>query len=193
MSLAKKILKEAQFDDINFNNIVSDFIDSKNFDREEIYEEEFDNIYNTDEDSRDPKELKDYIKQRLEERLEDIYWEIKQSIQNNSIKIYREMTVDSNWIKNIYKSQRLGIYWSYKENSAHAHWADNSKNNTIIIYSIINEKYIDWNTTIENNLRDDSDTEKEISLFKNTSLKILGIKINNKFIEKGFENIIYKA
>jgi hypothetical protein len=60
---------------------------------------------------------------------------------------------------------------------------DYKKTNTIIIEIEIDEKYINWITTLELNMHPSYLEEKEIRLFKNTPIKIKSIKINDKEID----------
>ena len=71
--------------------------------------------------------VKNELEQQLEEAKENIYNRIDNS---NNIKLYRAMTVDDNWLLHLKtQGKRIGIFWSWDEEYAEAHWVDTSKKN----------------------------------------------------------------
>lgn len=154
-------------------------------------DEDFDEII----ESEDFKLWLDYesevLLSKAAERLEEVIdW-------NGNITIWRKIRVDDNWFKHlITQGNRLGIYWSWDEHAAEAHWGYNIKDkyNNVLIKSSINEKYVDWEKTLVLNAELSSEEEKEIRLFKNTPLKIEGLWINNEEIDiTPIKNKVFKA
>jgi hypothetical protein len=184
-------LNESSFYDFSINNIFTDnFL--KNFKNSE--KDLIDIMYdwyiqkNQDDDDelkiRDNNEFNEYIQNILIEAFEDFQYNMYTLIKNNKIKIYREMTVDDNWINHLKKQgKRLGIYWSWDYKSAESHWGDYNKKNTVTIESEIYEKYIDWDKTIYMNIHPNYLEEREIRLFKNTPIIIKSITFNNEKID----------
>jgi len=184
------VINEASFHDFPSHEILSDkyikdyiehedatesllnwFIESNGLDSDDedriLYSQEFHEF------------IKEYFEAELDKAKEEIYDRI--DYDSNIIKLYRAITVDDNWIQHL-KSQgkRLGIYWSWDDNAAEAHWADNSKKNTAVIEAEINEKYVDWEETFKLNIHPFLSDEKEIRLYNNTPIKINSITINDE-------------
>ncbi len=124
----------------------------------------------------------DELKMRFDSAVEKISSKIK---SDNSIDIWRMMTVDKNWLSHLIQSgKHLGVYWSWEENAAEAHWGKYGGNHqTILIQSSVNENYVNWEDTIELNMSISlGEAESEIRLFKNTPIKIISLEINNEQI-----------
>jgi len=86
----------------------------------------------------------------------------------------------------------LGIYWSWDERAAEAHWGNSAHNNDALIKSSIKEEYIDWRNTLYANMDMSlGEEEKEITLFKNTSLKIEELYVDdNDVMTSDFASVI---
>lgn len=157
---------------------------------EENIDEEDDEI----EESEDFKLWLDYeVEIRLKESLEKLNRQID---SDGNIKIWREMIVADDWFEQLQTSgKRLGEYWSWDKSSAEAHWGYNTeKNNKVLIQSVINEKYIDWETTILINADPSFEEENEIRLFKNTPIKIEKLEINSEEVNiSSIKNKIFKT
>lgn len=96
---------------------------------------------------------------------------------DNTITIYRAMSVDEDWFTKLKNKQikRLGIYWSwFRGEPVYAE----EKEFLIELVCDIDEKYINWPQTIIQNVFYD-DTENEITLFKNTPIKLTKILYQN--------------
>lgn len=217
----KKIIKEEIFkqfnqdsillNEVSFNKITYDDIFTKKFIKDmfgedfatnEIsYYRERNNIDEeiSDDEIEESEDFKKYIMNRLNEYYENAIFNIDNEIEwdntNNYLKIYRVITISNikDWI-NCLKTQckRLGIYWSWDENAAEAHWGKHK--NQVLISSVIKEEYVDWVTTIRANLHPNYSEEKEIRLFKNTPLKIVELKINGKEINiNAIKNKTFKS
>jgi len=136
----------------------------------------------TELEIRKSPEFKQYVIDRLRNSLSEFKNEISNYINpvTNKIKIYRAIDVDDNWIEHLSsQGKHLGIYWSWDPQGGVA-YGGQDKGNDAYITSEINEKYVDWGETFMANML--LSTEREITLFKNTPLKIYGIELNNKNI-----------
>ena len=92
---------------------------------------------------------------------------------DGSIEIYRSIVVDNDWFQNLKnkKIKRLGIYWSWNQgNSVYG----SNKNYKIELVSTIDEKFINWSQTMIQNIFY-GDIEDEITLFKNTPIKLIRV------------------
>lgn len=155
----------------------------------------------TDEELWKNDDLLDYLREQFFDLLTSFEYDIKNIIiQNNGyIPIFRMMTVDDEFFNNLHTTPtpHLGVYWSWDEGSAEAHWGEPNKPYTILIESIINKFDIDWDRTYRANLDINlGQDEKEIFVPKNTPLKI--IRIHNKTRKMDYDitnikDIVYKA
>lgn len=97
---------------------------------------------------------------------------------------YLDEFVDDNWLEHLKtQGKRLGIYWSWNPDSAIEHWGFSDTKKTAIIESEIEERYVDWKTTLELNMHPYYFEEMEIRLYKNTHLKINSIKLDGEQID----------
>jgi len=213
----KKLLREGLMAEVSINDV-----SAKNFNIDEIikhwlfsspetpvhlfkYEmqddynlsnEEKESLMDADEDEiLDSERFKKWIRYEAEYRIENALEEIGYKINGGVITIWREMVVDSKWIKSLAREgQRLGKYWSFEQGAAEAHWGGVGEHK-IQIQTSVREEHIDWQETIEANTDlDIGEDEKEITLFKNTPLKIEALTIDGKdFDVSGLFNKVFKA
>ncbi len=103
---------------------------------------------------------------------------------DGTVEIYRSITVDRDWFDNLKnkKIKRLGVYWSWKEgNSVYGR----NRDYKVELFSKIDEKYINWTQTIIQNIFY-GDVEDEITLFKNTPIRLSKI-LYKKSIENRWD------
>lgn len=210
--LKEALLKERSLDDVsigdfNLKGITKNWLMSSpstvvhmfKYEMQDDYHlspEEKDDLMDSNEDDIIKTErFNRWLHYEVEAKIENVIVEISSNIKNNKITIWRVMTVDDKWLENLSTTgMRLGKYWSFEKDAAEAHWGGN-ESNTIRIQTTINEKYIDWGETIEANIDPNiGETEKEITLFKNTPLIIDSIELNGKEMNiSEFKNKIFKA
>lgn len=138
--------------------------------------------------------FKSWLKYEVEYKIENFIDEIKNYIDGGFITIWREMTVDDKWIESLPKeAKRLGRFWSFEQDAAEAHWGGAGKR--IQLQTSINQNYVDWTQTIIANIDPQiGEDEKEITLFKNTPIKIEALLIDDKQIDvSGLRNKVFKA
>jgi hypothetical protein len=187
----QKLLNEASFhsfdnDDIlndkyiqNYINIYSSGLLHWYMQSNDLEDEDEDVVLNSEE-------FYDFIKDELEQHLEDAKENIYDKIDyhSNKITLYRAITVDDDWLHHLKtQGKRLGIYWSWDDSGAETHWGDTSKKNVAIMVTEIDEKYVDWKTTFEMNMNPNFSEEKEIRLFKNTPIKLKKLIVNDNEID----------
>lgn len=172
----------------------------KNMRREDVYQNQIDSyMYEEGIDNYDEINYEIYDNWFFD-LLSSNYYDFSHTIddmiqRDGTVKIWRRMTVDDDWLSQIERGNiRLGMWWSWDENAAEAHWGDSSKRNSVLIESVIKEEYVNWLDTIHANIHPALYQEKEITLYKNTTMKIVSIEMNGEMIDsKIFENKIYKA
>ncbi len=71
----------------------------------------------------------------------------------------------------------IGIFWSYGESTAEAHWGNfNAGFKQYLITGRVEPEYVDWETTLRMNLDPSSSIEKEIRLFNGSPITIISIQ-----------------
>ena len=116
-------------------------------------------------------------------------------INNNILTIYRKIEVDDDWLPSLDKTDRnLGVYWSYEEEAAEAHWGNDLKNTVLMVADIDQSKYVNWEKTIEQNTHPLYFEEKEINIYENSPIILKRLYINNERVNISFlKNKIFKA
>lgn len=190
--LDETVLNEMSIQAINYNDIITpEYIKqvemSDNYERYIEYYQYEENMVDVDkEEIEKTEEFKSWFKYELRARYDDAVDNITTKIKpDDTIDIWRRIKVDDIWTNHLLQAgKHLGIYWSWDERAAEAHWGDTAKNSNALIKSSINEKYIDWRNTIYANMDLSlGEDEKEITLFKNTSLKIEELNIDGQDVE----------
>ena len=152
----------------------------------EYYQYENNLILADEEEIEQSEDFKNWLTYELRARFDDVINNIKNKIKpDGTIDIWRRITVDDIWTNHLLQAgKHLDIYWSWDERAAEAHWGDSKKYSDALIKSSIKEQYIDWDNTIEANMNYSlGEDEKEITLFKNTSLKIEELNIDGQDVE----------
>ena len=209
LKLYENFKTKTQFHNFEYQDLGDyfDFIYNKNGDDTlEQYREEYKydiagsgvEIPDDDDEINESDDFKKWLAYELEYTFDKVKRKIMNHFDFEKINIWRAMTVDNKWFENIKKKDNisLGIYWSYLEEQAEAHWGYNTdgKNISIIIKSSVTEKQINIKKTLMSNLHYSlGNDESEIRLIEGTPLKIEGLVIENKKIKSIFKNKIYKA
>jgi hypothetical protein len=135
------------------------------------------------------------IKQNYEEFAENIY----NIIHKGKLTLFRLITIKDKdeWIKHLQKQgQRLGIYWTWNEESAEAYWDEGKNKHDVLMSIVIDEKHVDWKETFIMNTSPQYMEEKEIRLFKNTPIKLVSLNIDGEDVdleEYNLHNKFFKA
>lgn len=165
------------------------FLDEQYKDKDNIYIFKIDSNYNDDIPDTEIIKMSEYrtfINEFFYDNLRIAISKIDERIHKDKIQIHRAMTVGDDYLDSIYKQgANLGIYWSWSFNDVETYWADYSKNNTIVISTIVPLKYVDWRTTLLMNSHPHFKIEKEIRLFKNKPIFINGIVLNDEHLDIG--------
>jgi len=170
------LIKESYFKDNDYyiNKAIELYDDNYT---EEIYTMTYPD--NEIEDNREHylEFLYDMFSNEIEDILEDIYYTLE-----NTKEIYRMITVSDEWSINNLNDKPLGIYWSYEENSAEAHWGYNNNNykTVLLIGKIEDINIVDIEESLLLNLNPSiGKEEKEIRLKEGNKILISLVKIDN--------------
>ena len=171
---------------------------SDNYDRFiENYQYE-ENMVDVDkEEIENTPEFKNWFKYELNYMYDNAVERITNNLKpDGTIDIWRRITIndeENRWISHLADAgKHLGIYWSWDERSAEAHWGNSAHNNEALIKSSIKEEYIDWRNTLYANMDMSlGEDEREITLFKNTLLKIEELYVDdNDIMTSDFASVI---
>lgn len=113
-----------------------------------------------------------------EEAIDSIY--DNSEINENDIKIYRSIIIDSSKPLN----KNLGIFWTYDKNAAEPYWG-NSKGKEVVLCALAPLSSIDLERTLLANMNLALREEREITLKKNSKIKLLsaeGIKVETPML-----------
>lgn len=172
------------------------------------------------QDDQDPAHLEDYIEEfgetilknklrsQYKEKIEFFYYEF-----DNPFEIYREMCVYlQDFLKELkdYKLRKdktfdkifgeikakeqqykgIGVYWSWDEEKAEAHWCDEG-DNVIVVVADVDTKNVNWAITILKNLHWVlGEEEAEIYLDEGTEVFIKEIRVNWDSENKRWKQVI---
>jgi len=180
----KKIITKGFID--NIDNYTNQYIDYFKF-----YNDEYKDM--GEDDIKELPVYKEYLEEELRNKFEDTFEEIFNNIRNGKIVLYRDMTVRKDWVEHLAKhpNSRIGKYWSWDEAAADAHWGTFGDRVATVVIEI-DERRVDWTETFQANLQ--IEEEKEITLFKNTPIKIKAILDKGTPVDiSSIENNRYKA
>ena len=139
--------------------------------------------YPEEEINEDNQDFKDWVRKQVENKYFDVEYALHDVINlNNTVDIYRAMTVSENWLEHlVQQGKHLGIYWSYDPNAAEAHWARADNSHEVLIHGKVPETSVDWESTFMLNMDIAlGEDEKEIRLYDGVPVTILEISIEGE-------------
>lgn len=127
-------------------------------------EEEFDT---------DSPEFQEKLLAWAKDRVWSAHEEIDYMFQGKDvIRVYRMITAPPNWKPD--PKQHPGIYWSWDEDAAEAHWGSFGKGHVQwLLVADVNSSQIDWVSTLAANAVPDSESEREITLRQDTPVQLV--------------------
>lgn len=154
------------------------------------YEDDYvDNDTDFDEFSEDDEKLKnfeDWLRYEFEYRFDEQKrtYEILFSNGHGKMTLFRAMDVPRKWITSLSQGNRkLGIYWSYEEDAAEAHWGS-GRGIQILIQTSVTEDQIDFEGTFAANLQPSTgEEEKEIRLNEGEKIPLEALWVKDKEIK----------
>jgi hypothetical protein len=155
--------------------------------QESNYESEILDMYNTEtgEDLEEiTQEVRAWLKLELEDRAIEALNNIEARIDNQKLRIWREITVADNYESHlISQAKRIGIYWSWDEGRAEAHWGySNDLKRIAKIEALVGLESIDWVSTVQANSDIFLFEEREITLVKGVPITIESIRVDGRDI-----------
>jgi hypothetical protein len=183
-----KTINESSFDSIvdsiEFSNV---FTEEMLDDIKELYGHEL----------MDSEENQYRLSSELEDKFSSLISDFDDLIENEQISIYRKISVDDKWIRNLKNDNRaIGIYWSWEQDAAEAHWGYAEGLKEITLESKVNIGSIDWLTTFQQNVNPSYDEEKEIRLNPGVPVKLIAVydkEGNNIPLPPEIKNKTFKA
>ena len=128
-------------------------------------------------DALEQKEQREYLERRAYEDLENRYYDVlgDHSMWSFPLDVYRVVTLRD--IREL-KRRGIGVFWSWDESAAEAHWGNFGKGyQKYVIHAQVQESDVDWEATVWVNLDPSlGEEEKEIRLKEGTHPQILGWK-----------------
>jgi hypothetical protein len=128
-------------------------------------------------DALEQKEKREYLERRAYEDLENRYYDVlgDHSMWSFPLDVYRVVTLKD--IRGL-KRRGIGVFWSWDEDAAEAHWGNFGPGyQKYIIHAQVQEQDVDWEATVWVNLDPSlGQEEKEIRLKEGTHPQILGWK-----------------
>jgi len=185
-----KMLNEMSIRSLSSSNIITPkYIEevkmSDGYERFIEYYKYEENLVDEDNDEIEKTEnFQNWFEYELRIRYDDAVDIINDHINSDgTIDIWRMMKVTSEWLENLTGTgKHLGIYWSWEEDAAEAHWGHGG-GKYLTIKSSVREEYVNWEDTIMLNMNIDLGDEKEIRLYKNTKLKIEDLEFDGKTVD----------
>lgn len=177
------VLDKATLDELwNYDNmdeyIVYEYAIEYNIDYKELED---------DEEFLESKELRDYFNYQMEYLCDNVIYTFENDIINHddTIDIWRHMKVKPDWKQHLLKEgKHLGIYWSWDEHAAEPHWGYGADRSLLaVLESKVNQRYVDWKSTIINNMNPWQRDEKEVTLRRGTPIKLESLEIDGKQVE----------
>jgi hypothetical protein len=195
--LEYRVFEYTRFQDIELEiekAITKDWITKQ----ESHYETEILDMYNIEtgkEETEITDEVRDFLTEELMDRAESAVLKIKSLVKDGQLRIWREITVNEDYLDHLSSSaKRLGIYWSWDEASAHAHWGYGDGRSKIVKFeATVPLGYIDWVQTIQANSDLFLFEENEITLIKGVPVTLSGLKVDGNPVDLTNINKQFKA
>jgi hypothetical protein len=103
------------------------------------------------------------------ECVRNVYYNIYSKFRNGRLTIWRMIIAPPDWKPDL---RHPGIYWSYDENAAEAHWGNFDNGNVNwLLKSSVTFNQIDWASTLSKNADPEFEDEKEITIFEGIPIK----------------------
>jgi hypothetical protein len=150
----------------------------------------------------DPEEAFYFIKDNhletlqyfIEATIEEYIYDLEIYYENSNISIYREISCDDEYLYKLKEGnvESLGIYWSFEEDTAEAHWAKAGHDRKILFVASVNGKHIDVEGTLTSWLHPyTGKEERELRILEGSAVSLIEVKEGENKIK--FKNKEYKA
>ncbi len=157
--------------DLNFEHLVQQYA------RENDIEFDDDGTGLGDEPNVDAnsEEFKSWFINWIEEQVWDAWGNFAHLFDGDgNATLYRVITAPRDWTPG---DRHPGIYWSWDEDAAEAHWGDFSDGQVKWrLTGVINMRDVDWTTTLSMNVQPDYKDEKEIRIKDGAPVKLMKVE-----------------
>jgi hypothetical protein len=122
---------------------------------------------------KDPHNFNSLFNSWCDNAVSEAMWQIRRRIEGGKLRAWREIRADENWTP---EQQHPGIYWSWDENTAEAHWGGGHEGHgpvTWMMEALLNPAQINWPITIAMNANPSYEEEREVRIFPNTPVEIV--------------------
>jgi len=174
--VAELVFQDMDWSSGNGDTVIADYLrnnsDDDDSDSDSDSDHEFGELAER-VDIHSPK-FKTWFTDWVEEQYGEAEWEIQNKIHDGRITLWRCITAPRDWKPD--PSRHPGIYWSWDEQAADAHWG--SFNNGQIKWMIegsISEHDVDWLQTLAMNAQPSYQEEREVRIKEGADVKILRV------------------
>lgn len=198
MEILRESTEKLDFHNLSLSDILSDPEDLKSVKGSDhiLRAYEYENGLESDEGDYTQEEYDEYAQGRIEEVFEELYANMYNYVEGDSIDIWREMTVPKEWVQTLGKDRLdLGIYWSYTKEGAEAHWGEGGDTVLVNIGTTVSLDQVDWKSTFIVKLQiDHADDEQEVRLFKGVPIKIKELSVDGEEVDVSeLKKLTFKA
>jgi len=102
-------------------------------------------------------------------------------VQKGKILVWRVLAAPEDWLQKGIHERGLGVFWSWSEGSAEAHWAGSGVE--YLIASAVFPKEVDWIDTLAVNANPTQEEEREIRIHEGTPMPILGVAVTGRGVK----------
>ena len=124
-------------------------------------------------------EFLEWLDEQATERVGDAMTRLSYGItvDQGQIDIYREITAPEDWIqRGGLGAQPLGVYWSWDEDAAEAHWGAHGEGHiTYLLAAGVDPRHVNWSNTIAANATRSTEDEKEITIIDNAPVTLWAV------------------
>ena len=147
--------------------------------------DDIDDMFELMDENEELKQLYDREYERyLLGRIQDAYNRVLYQLDGDGktyVILHRMITAPADWHTKI-AERPLGVYWSYDEHSAEAHWGSTGQT-----YYLMKSKAplgaIDWATTVAQNAHPVYEDEAEIKLIEGSVVELLSVSVGGEELE----------
>jgi len=109
--------------------------------------------------------------------------------------VWRVIVAPADWIQKGIFERSLGVFWSWSEGSAEAHWGSFEKSGIVeyLITSSVSLKDVEWDVTLATNADLTQEEEREIRVREGTPMPVLGVVASRRGVRTRPDDPIAKT
>lgn len=172
-AVVDEVVKEFLSDEFQFGDAVARYGRDEDIDGLDV-EDGFGDRPDQRHMAQDPG-FRTWLKRNVVERVSEVYWEIESRVKGGTLIGYRVITAPTDFHYD--GTRHPGIYWSWDDDAAEAHWGDFSAGMVSWKFTAkIPVASIDWQRTLVMSASPNYEEEKEIRLFDNAPLEVVSLE-----------------